>query len=134
MAAFWMQPRSHFRFCETRKTMVKIRPVTAQTLQLENSNQPLNGGLFGGLRGWNLHAYCYPSCYPGVSLTGRWVLGVGAARGTRTPDPLITNEVLYQLSYCGPSTGGSVAMRLDNGWAGPWQANQVRSAAVPPIT
>src|SRR5262245_36107688 len=25
----------------------------------------------------------------------------GAARGTRTPDPLITNEVLYQLSYCG---------------------------------
>jgi hypothetical protein len=27
----------------------------------------------------------------------------GAARGIRTPDPLITNEVLYQLSYCGPS-------------------------------
>ena len=25
----------------------------------------------------------------------------GAARGIRTPDPLITNEVLYQLSYCG---------------------------------
>src|ERR671912_2707606 len=27
--------------------------------------------------------------------------GDGAARGIRTPDPLITNEVLYQLSYCG---------------------------------
>jgi hypothetical protein len=27
--------------------------------------------------------------------------GSGAARGIRTPDPLITNEVLYQLSYCG---------------------------------
>jgi len=27
----------------------------------------------------------------------------GAARGIRTPDPLITNEVLYQLSYCGPN-------------------------------
>src|SRR3954462_12778456 len=27
--------------------------------------------------------------------------GNGAARGIRTPDPLITNEVLYQLSYCG---------------------------------
>jgi hypothetical protein len=26
---------------------------------------------------------------------------IGAARGIRTPDPLITNEVLYQLSYCG---------------------------------
>ena len=26
---------------------------------------------------------------------------VGAARGIRTPDPVITNDVLYQLSYCG---------------------------------
>ena len=26
---------------------------------------------------------------------------VGAARGIRTPDPIITNDVLYQLSYCG---------------------------------
>ena len=25
----------------------------------------------------------------------------GAARGNRTPDPIITNDVLYQLSYCG---------------------------------
>src|ERR1700704_6644614 len=27
----------------------------------------------------------------------------GAARGIRTPDPIITNDVLYQLSYCGIS-------------------------------
>jgi hypothetical protein len=27
--------------------------------------------------------------------------GNGAARGIRTPDPIITNDVLYQLSYCG---------------------------------
>ncbi len=27
----------------------------------------------------------------------------GAAEGTRTPDPIITNDVLYQLSYCGPT-------------------------------
>ena len=27
--------------------------------------------------------------------------GYGAARGNRTPDPIITNDVLYQLSYCG---------------------------------
>ena len=26
----------------------------------------------------------------------------GAAEGTRTPDPRITNAMLYQLSYCGP--------------------------------
>ncbi len=44
----------------------------------------------------------------------------GAARGIRTPDPLITNEVLYQLSYCGilrllgprtPSTAGAMRGR-----------------------
>ena len=31
---------------------------------------------------------------------------VGAARGTRTPDPLITNQVLYQLSYGGAGERG----------------------------
>jgi hypothetical protein len=30
-----------------------------------------------------------------------FLLIFGAATVTRTPDPLITNEVLYQLSYCG---------------------------------
>ena len=25
----------------------------------------------------------------------------GAGEGTRTPDPIITNDVLYQLSYTG---------------------------------
>src|SRR5262245_40673928 len=36
-------------------------------------------------------------------------LSGGAARGIRTPDPVITNDVLYQLSYCGNGaviTGG----------------------------
>jgi hypothetical protein len=33
----------------------------------------------------------------------------GAARGIRTPDPLITNEVLYQLSYCGGPIGADRA-------------------------
>jgi hypothetical protein len=28
-------------------------------------------------------------------------VSAGAARGIRTPDPIITNDVLYQLSYCG---------------------------------
>ena len=32
--------------------------------------------------------------------------GDGAAEGTRTPDPIITNDVLYQLSYCG--AGGKI--------------------------
>ena len=29
----------------------------------------------------------------------------GAARGIRTPDPVITNDVLYRLSYCGDLAG-----------------------------
>jgi hypothetical protein len=32
------------------------------------------------------------------------ILKNGAARGTRTPDPVITNDVLYQLSYCGDAS------------------------------
>lgn len=32
--------------------------------------------------------------------------GAGAARGIRTPDPVITNDVLYQLSYCGEPCRG----------------------------
>jgi hypothetical protein len=34
--------------------------------------------------------------------------GSGAARGIRTPDPIITNDVLYQLSYCGLAKSGEV--------------------------
>ena len=30
-----------------------------------------------------------------------WNKSCGAAGGTRTPDPLITNEVRYQLCHCG---------------------------------
>src|SRR5580692_12223837 len=37
---------------------------------------------------------CYLCVRAGHDLTG-------AARGIRTPDPVITNDVLYRLSYCG---------------------------------
>src|SRR4051812_28831686 len=36
----------------------------------------------------------------------------GAAREARTPDPLITNEVLYQLSYCGNATTNAYPFTL----------------------
>src|SRR6516164_10350174 len=39
----------------------------------------------------------------------------GAARGIRTPDPIITNDVLYQLSYCG-------ALSAPSAWACFWTA------------
>jgi hypothetical protein len=32
-------------------------------------------------------------------------LKAGAANRTRTCDPVITNDVLYQLSYCGGPSG-----------------------------
>jgi hypothetical protein len=37
----------------------------------------------------------------------------GAAREIRTPDPIITNDVLYQLSYCGPIEMHAPAARLE---------------------
>jgi hypothetical protein len=39
----------------------------------------------------------------------------GAARGIRTPDPVITNDVLYQLSYCGDLSGDSGLVPADVG-------------------
>ena len=33
--------------------------------------------------------------------SGLLVGKTGAAEGTRTPDPIITNDVLYHLSYSG---------------------------------
>lgn len=35
------------------------------------------------------------------AISMRHLLEFGAAEGTRTPDPIITNDVLYQLSYSG---------------------------------
>ncbi len=42
---------------------------------------------------------------PANTLKDLWPEGSGAAEGTRTPDPIITNDVLYQLSYSGTSLG-----------------------------
>src|ERR1700722_17693825 len=43
----------------------------------------------------------------------------GAARGIRTPDPIITNDVLYRLSYCGIRPVGSTVRRLTVMWRHP---------------
>jgi hypothetical protein len=34
----------------------------------------------------------------------------GAAREIRTPDPIITNDVFYQLSYCGIKSGNALLL------------------------
>lgn len=64
--------------------------------------------------------------YPGLP---KWLLerdenrlSAGAARGTRTPDPVITNDVLYQLSYCGePFGNGRITRPPDIGHDPDWQ-------------
>src|SRR5947209_13542077 len=50
----------------------------------------------------------------------------GAARGIRTPDPVITNDVLYQLSYCGGASGKRPknACAPDTGQGADWQGKR----------
>jgi hypothetical protein len=50
----------------------------------------------------NSHGGDLPKCPQEPDLSG---FIAGAARGIRTPDPVITNDVLYQLSYCGGFRG-----------------------------
>ena len=55
---------------------------------------------------WNIQAQKTPS-QEGVIVDyeNEWEhpkQGTGAAGRTRTPDPCITNALLYRLSYCGP--------------------------------
>lgn len=46
------------------------------------------------------------------------VKSYGAGCRIRTRDPLITNQVLYQLSYKGDRTGASRAFRAEHTFAG----------------
>src|SRR5712675_140292 len=55
--------------------------------------------------------------------------GSGAARGIRTPDPRITNAVLYRLSYCGVKCASLIP---GGGWIGK-QGGQRRNSALPPL-
>ena len=85
-------PRSRDRICG----LTVARSVPAHSLKavrVESRRQP----------DWTPHAP--PMRYrraASTEITGLLETDGGAARGIRTPDPLITNEVLYQLSYCGP--------------------------------
>ena len=43
----------------------------------------------------------------------RYTSMAGANKGTRTPDLLITNQLLYQLSYIGKSSTDNYSIRAD---------------------
>jgi hypothetical protein len=56
-----------------------------------------------------LLAYFNAIIFSARLLLRRFGFFIGAGRGTRTPDLLITNQLLYQLSYAGMAR--SLAMR-----------------------
>ena len=52
--------------------------------------------------GWFLYSFAFGShSKADQKIWLNFKVLTGAARGIRTPDPIITNDVLYQLSYCG---------------------------------
>ena len=67
-----------------------------------------------------------------MAITGKLIRHLsGAAREIRTPDPIITNDVLYQLSYCGPVEQGRAGARVSNGaavYAGLPRVGNIRAA------
>lgn len=55
-------------------------------------------------RRWRAHAdrwRCRRNCAAGNRSSAPTICVAGAGEGIRTPDPIITNDVLYQLSYAG---------------------------------
>jgi hypothetical protein len=54
-------------------------------------------------RNWRQDEDMLPIRSPGSTTTGKRLIFDGAAEGIRTPDPRITNALLYQLSYRGPA-------------------------------
>src|SRR5210317_1220480 len=68
------------------------------------------------------------SAASGAARSERCESGIGAGRGIRTPDPIITNDVLYQLSYAGDAQG----WRSISG--DPWSDNGVQDPASGAVT
>src|SRR5882724_9124960 len=73
---------------------------------------------------WTIRALIYSGfCLLGGRLRTFLEVGDGAAKRIRTPDPRITNALLYQLSYCGVATRkGSHSNPWDpptKGWRNP---------------
>jgi hypothetical protein len=54
-------------------------------------------------RNWRHDEDLLPIRSPGSTTHGKRLIFAGAAEGIRTPDPRITNALLYQLSYRGPA-------------------------------
>jgi hypothetical protein len=80
--------------------------VPARLMRRRASTRPNLGGKGGGLIPHNLeHRVLTPALTPPTRLAHV----SRADAGTRTPDPFITSEVLYQLSYVGAAPDASAA-------------------------
>src|ERR1700757_1050886 len=84
------------RDAATLRTRMRSAPVQTTTgvIDLATPRQPERHEVVTDVLG----TFCYPCLRVGQ-------LKNGAARGIRTPDPVITNDVLYRLSYCGGPCG-----------------------------
>src|SRR6201993_1067841 len=90
------------RDAATLRTRMRSAPVQTTTgvIDLATPRQPERHEVVTDVLG----TFCYPCLRVGQ-------LKNGAARGIRTPDPVITNDVLYRLSYCGDRKGGPMGRR-----------------------
>ncbi len=93
-----------------RSSALLLHMFESTTIPHQTKNQTFRSGLFGG--GWWIRTT--EGIASRFTVCPLWPLGkspifdfcfrlLGAGRRTRTPDLLITNQLLYQLSY----TGGS---------------------------
>ncbi len=79
--------RRRFAWDRDLASAVSAGPIVTRTeVCYENSNLPDPG-------------LGYEPPLPNRPKIGGWLAASGAGEGIRTPDPLITNQMLYQLSY-----------------------------------
>src|SRR4051812_38101466 len=84
----------NFSFCRSLFQLVRCSPSSRAEIGPGRApSGPLVGGLEGG--------------HGSGDLRGRWARGDGGDEETRTPDPLLAKEMLYQLSYVPQSRGGN---------------------------
>ena len=99
-----LHPPNEFRISD-----FGFRINSSEDFYVLNPQSEIRNSKFSWCRGQDSNLRKALACrvYSPVPLTTRPPLHTfqvpnGAGEGTRTPDPLITNQMLYQLSYAGP--------------------------------
>lgn len=85
--------------CRSRRAILQVSALGVAIRMSRSKRAPAEGGC-------RCPRSCAERCREGRS---------GAGEGTRTPDPIITNDVHYQLSYTGTSRTGPRGGPVDRG-------------------